>query len=97
MAYFSPVRVTTKFVMTSIHDFKIASFKKKCEHVTLQTTYITSRCEEEKKYYLYHTGHFFIEVCYSSLSKRVLHIHAFNHTDTLQPYVVSVSLEEIKL
>jgi hypothetical protein len=97
VAYFSPVGVTTKFVMISIDDFKVASFEKKCDLVTSQTTYITSRCDEEKKIYLYHSGKFFIEVFYSPLFKRVLLIHAFNDLNNLLPYAESVSLEDLKL
>jgi hypothetical protein len=97
VAYFSPVRITTKIVMISIDDFKVASFEKKCDLVTSQTTYITSRCDEEKKIYLYHSGKFFIEVYYSPLLKRVLLIHAFNDLNNLLPYAESVSLEDLKL
>lgn len=83
--------------MISIDDFKVASFEKKCDHVTSQTTYITSRCDEEKKIYLYHSGKFFIEVFYSPLLKRVLLIHAFNDLNNLLLYAESVSLEDLKL
>jgi hypothetical protein len=97
MAYFSPVRITTKIVMISIDDFKVASFEKKCDLVTSHTTYITSRCDDEKKIYLYHSGKFFIEVFYSPLLKRVLLIHAFNDLNNLLLYAESVSLEDLKL
>jgi hypothetical protein len=83
--------------MISIDDFKVASFEKKCDLVTSQTTYITSRCDDEKKIYLYHSGKFFIEVLYSPRFKRVLLIHAFNDLNNLQPYAESVSLEDLKL
>lgn len=83
--------------MISIDDFKVASFEKKCDHVTSQTTYITSRCDEEKKIYLYHSGKFFIEVFYSPPLKRVLLIHAFNDLNNLLIYTESVSLEDLKL
>ncbi len=97
MAYFSPEGVTIKFVMISIDDFKVASFEKKCEHVTSNTTYITSRSEEVKKVYLYHSGKFFIEVYYSPLLKRVLLIHAFNDPKNLLAYTLRVSLEDLEL
>ncbi len=97
MAYFSPEEITTKTVMISIDDFKTASFKKKCEVVTSQTSYITSRCDDSKKVYLYHSGKFFIEVFYSPLLKRVLLIHAFNDLRSVELYAESVSLEDLKL
>jgi len=97
MAYFSPIELTTKFVMISIDDFKIASFEKKCDLITSNTTYITSRSDEAKKVYLYHSGKYFIEVFYSPLLKRVLFIHAFNDQKNLLPYAESVSLGELDL
>jgi len=81
--------------MISIDDFKGASFERKCELVTTQTTYLSSRMEEEKKVYLYHTGKFFIEVFYSPLFRRVLLIRAFNDSNSLTPYVEMVSLEDL--
>lgn len=83
--------------MTSIESFEIASFEKKCEHVTTQTSYLASRSEEGKKIYLYHSGKFFIEVVYNPFVKRVILIHAFNDTNNLLPYTESVSLEDLKL
>jgi len=83
--------------MTSIEDFKGATFEKKCEHVTAQTTYMASRSEEGKKIYLYHSGKYFIEVVYAPFLKRVILIHAFNDINHLLPYTESVSLEDLKL
>lgn len=97
MAYFSPEEIITKIDMISIDDFKVASFEKKCEHVTSKTSYITSRSEEAKKVYLYHSGKFFIEVFYSPLLKRVLLIRAFNDQKNLLAYAESVSLEDLEL
>ena len=81
--------------MTSIEEFEIASFEKKCEHVTAQTTYMASRSEEGKKIYLYHSSIYFIEVIYEPLLKRVILIHAFNDANSLIPYTESVSLEDL--
>lgn len=81
--------------MISINDFEVTSFEKKCEMITSQTSYIAMRCEYEKKIYLYHSGRFFIEVIYSSLLKRVLHIKAFNDQRNLLPYADGVSLNDL--
>jgi len=97
VACFSPVGIIIKIAMISIDDFKVASFEKKCELVTLKTTYISSRCEYEKKIYLYHSGEFFVEVVYSTLFKRVLLIQAFNEVNKLLPYTEKVSLEDLAL
>lgn len=97
MAYFSPEGITTNIAMISIDDFKVASFEKKCELITLNTTYITSRNEESKKVYLYHAGKFFVEVIYSPQLKRVIMIHAFNDQVNLLAYAESVSLESLDL
>lgn len=83
--------------MISIDDFKVASFEKKCELITAQTSYIASRCEEENKIYLYHSGKFFIEVYYAPQRKRVIRIQAFNDAKTLLVYAESVSLVNLNL
>lgn len=81
--------------MISLDDFKLASFEKKCEFVTAQTSYIASRCEYDKKIYLYYTGKYFIEVFYSPLFKKVLLIQAFNDSHNLLPYVEMVALHDL--
>jgi hypothetical protein len=95
MAYFSLRRNATIYAMISIDDFKHASFEKKCELVTSSTTYVTSRTDDNKKVYLYHSGRFFIEVFYCPLHKRIIFMHAFNNVNNMLPYTESVSLEDI--
>jgi hypothetical protein len=95
MAYNSHQGVAIKRIMISINDFKLASFEKKCEHVTTQTNYIASRSDLDMKVYLYHAGKYFIEVYYSPSSKRVLVIQAFNEPASLLPYVEMVSLDDL--
>jgi len=81
----------------SIDDFVLASFEKKCDLVSTASTYMASRLEDDKKIFLYHSGHFFIEVIYALAIKRVIFIRAFNDTNSLLPYAESVSLEEVIL
>jgi hypothetical protein len=83
--------------MITLEDFKCASFEKKCNVVTTATNYLTMREIGECKVYLYHADHFFIEVYYSSMYKKVLMINAFRNTDDLMPYVESVSLADLAL
>ena len=82
--------------MTSIEDFKVASFEKKCEHVTTKTTYIASRSDQKETTYLYHSGKFFIEVVYAPILKRVILINAFNDANYLLPYTESVSFDDLR-
>ncbi len=81
--------------MISIQDFKVASFEKKCDLITNQTEFITSRGMDNSKAYLYHTGEFFVEVFYSTLYKKVLGINAFNDAEGLVPYAEDVSLNDL--
>lgn len=83
--------------MITLQDFKEASFEKKCDLITGYTDYMTVRKTGDAKVYLYHTGKFFIEVYYSPAYKRVLLIHAFNDTASLEPYAEDVSLADLKL
>ena len=78
--------------MITINDFKSASFETKCDVVTTQSNYIASRNMGNCKVYLYHAGHFFIEVYYSPVYKKVLMINAFTDAAPLVPYVENVSL-----
>jgi hypothetical protein len=80
-----------------IEDFKRASFEKKCDVVTTQSSYVVTRTLGNCKVYLYHTGEFFIEVFYSPIYKKVLMINAFNDADSLLPYTEKVSLSALGL
>ncbi|MFZ5970016.1 MAG: hypothetical protein ACOYXA_00350 [Bacteroidota bacterium] len=83
--------------MITIEDFKCASFEKKCDVVTSQSTYLMTRVLGNCKVYLYHTGEFYIEVYYSPVYRKVLMINAFNDTEGLLPYAEMVSLADLKL
>ena len=83
--------------MVTIKDFRVASFEKKCDFVTVNSNYVTSRKLGDDKVYLYHSGKFFIEVYYSSKYKKVLLINAFDNHEGLEPYVVNVSLTDLRL
>jgi hypothetical protein len=79
----------------NIDDFRRASFEKKCDVVTTQSTYIVTRTLGNCKVYLYHTGDYFIEVFYSPIYKKVLMINAFNDVDSMLPYSETVSLNAL--
>ncbi len=83
--------------MGTIENFRISSFEKKCDLVIANSNYITCRMLGDAKVYLYHTGEFFIEVYYSSKYKKVLLINAFDNQEGLAPYVVNVSLTDLRL
>ena len=83
--------------MISLDDFLYSSFEKKCDVVTLNSNFVTGRKLGDCKVYLYHTGEFFIEVYYSIVYKKVLMINAFNDSLSLEPYLETVSLADLKL
>ena len=83
--------------MITIEDFMTCSFEKKCDVVTTQSNYITSRNMGNCKVYLYHSGQFFIEVFYSPIYKKVLMINAFDDVKSLAHYAEKVSLGELGL
>lgn len=83
--------------MLSISDFKDYTFDKKCDVVTIHSNYIMHREFPNGKAYLYHTGHFFIEVLYSSLYKKIEGINAFNDIKQLDPYTETISLAGLGL
>jgi hypothetical protein len=83
--------------MINLQDFKFASFEKKCDVVTSQSTYLMTRVLGNCKVYLYYTGEFFIEVYYSPVYRKVLMINAFNDQAALAPYEDMISLADLKL
>lgn len=83
--------------MINLEDFKFASFEKKCDVVTSQSTYLMTRVLGNCKVYLYNTGEFFIEVYYSPVYRKVLMINAFNDLAGLTPYEEMISLADLKL
>ncbi len=84
-----------KMKLLSIKDFSERSFDQKCDIVTSYSNYITHRDLPQGKAYLYHTGHFFIEVHYSSLYKKILKIHAFNDLQLIEAYAETISLADL--
>lgn len=83
--------------MNKINDFKLASFDRKCDFITQDADFISSRSQDDLKIYLYHTKTFFIEVQYSVTFKKVVSIQAFNNISGLEPYAEEVSLNDLTL
>jgi len=83
--------------MNSLTDFLYSSFEKKCDVVTLNSYFVMGRKLGDCKVYLYSTGEFFIEVYYSINYKKVLMINAFNDALSLEPYLETISLNDLKL
>jgi hypothetical protein len=83
--------------MTSLNEFQSSSFEKKCNYIMINSDYIAMRQLDDCNVYLYHTGEFFIEVCYSALHKKVVMINAFDNQAGLMNYAEKVSLDDLKL
>jgi hypothetical protein len=81
--------------MFSISDFRTMSFQKKCDVVTFNGTYLLQRMLGDCKVFLYDTGHFFVEVFYSSRYQKVLMINAFDKPIGLEPYLDEITLEDL--
>lgn len=79
----------------TIQDFRVASFEKKCDWIINNTNYLASREDKTGKIFLYHTGQFFIEVCYTIQDKRVAFIQEFNDTEKLMPYLEDLTTESL--
>lgn len=83
--------------MITLEEFQLESFEKKCDVVTSDSEYLSTRVLGECKIYLYHTDCFFIEVYYAPHYRKVLMIHAFNDTAGLMPYADMISLADLNL
>ena len=95
---FSPTRFNyINLAMNTLKDFQSASFERKCDWVTANSTFVAMRKMGESKVYLYHAADYFIEVYYSPVYKKILMINAFNSHSGLEPYVEEISLADLKL
>lgn len=81
--------------MISIDDFKVLSFNKKCDFITVFADYLLYRVEESKKYYLYHMKDYFVEVCYLPQEGEVLGIKAFHQIDSIEPYFEHIDISDL--
>lgn len=81
--------------MMSIQDFRVMSFEKKCDVITYFGHYLAYRFLGECKVFLYHADMFFIEVYYSPQYQKVLMINAFDRTSGLDPYLETISLDDL--
>jgi len=79
----------------TLSDFQQASFEKKCDWVTANSSFLMMRRLGDAKIYLYHTGDFFIEVYYSPTYKKILMINAFSSVVGLEPYADDISLKDL--
>lgn len=81
--------------MTTLQDFRIMPFEKKCDHITFRGNFLAQRTLGDCKVFLYHTSHFFIEVFYSPKHQKVLMINAFDKVVGLEPYLDKISLADL--
>ena len=84
--------LTLPTYMTTLQDFRIMPFEKKCDHITFRGSFLTQRTLGECKVFLYHANQFFVEVFYSPKHQKVLMINAFDKASGLEPYLDNISL-----
>jgi hypothetical protein len=83
-------------IMYSLQDFRIMPFEKKCDVITFNGSYLTTRVLGDCKVFLYYASEFFIEVFYSPKHQRVLMINAFDKAIGLDPYLEKISLADLR-
>jgi hypothetical protein len=81
--------------MFTLQDFRVMPFEKKCDLITFRGSYLTQRMLADCKVFLYFAGDFFIEVFYSPKHQKVLMINAFDKPFGLEPYLDTISLEDL--
>lgn len=84
-------------VMTTLQDFRIMPFEKKCDHITFRGSFLTQRTLGDCKVFLYYANHFFVEVFYSPKHQKVLMINAFDKATGLEPYLDKISLAALEV
>lgn len=81
--------------MITLKDFQILPFNKQCDFITVFADYLIYRIELDTKYYLYHMGDFFVEVCYAPYEARVKQINAFKSIHQLEPYLEDIGVTSV--
>ena len=81
--------------MSTLDDFRVMPFEKKCDVITFQGSYLLQRSLGDCKVFLYSFGAFYIEVFYSPKFQKVLMINAFDKPVGLAPYLDMISLEDL--
>jgi hypothetical protein len=89
-------RVSNTLIMYTLQDFRIMPFEKKCDVITFNGSYLTTRVLGDCKVFLYHASEFFIEVFYSPKHQKVLMINAFDKIIGLDPYLEKISLVDLR-
>ena len=81
--------------MSTLDDFRVMPFEKKCDVITFQGSYLLQRSLGDCKVFLYSFEGFYIEVFYSPKFQKVLMINAFDKPIGLTPYLDMISLEDL--
>lgn len=83
--------------MTTLTDFNMMPFEKKCDIIAFDSNYLEHRVIGQTKIFLYHAQQFFIEVYYSSKQAKVLMIEAFASVNNLDPYLEKISIADLNI
>ena len=81
--------------MSTLDDFRVMPFEKKCDVITFQGSYLLQRSLGDCKVFLYSFEGFYIEVFYSPKFQKVLMINAFDKPVGLTPYLDMISIEDL--
>lgn len=81
--------------MITIDDFQVLPFAKQCDFITVFADYLAYRVKEEKKYYLYAMGNYFVEVAYLPMEGRVLEINAFYDIYQIEDYLDCIDIDDL--
>ena len=81
--------------MLTLDDFRVMPFEKKCDVITFQGSYLLQRTLGDCKVFLYSFEGFYIEVFYTPKYQKVLMINAFDKSIGLEPYLETISLEDL--
>jgi hypothetical protein len=75
-----------------IFEFNALSREEKISYLYDHCTFLVQRKENPRtRVNLYSAGNFFVELSYDTLTHRLGHVHSFNHTEVLEPYLEHLS------
>ncbi|MDH5599092.1 MAG: hypothetical protein OEY34_08205 [Cyclobacteriaceae bacterium] len=83
--------------MIGIEDFKILSFDKKCELVTVCGDFLAHLNFGSVKYYLYNLENFYVEIAYSTERKKITQVIPIQNINQLDRYLDEIDISEALL
>ena len=76
-------------------EFRLLCNNEQTDLIHKQGVYIGKRKENEKTIVLYQLDYFYVEIYYRQYRQYIIHLHCFESTEPLDPYLQQIDVEEV--